>query len=68
MLPQSEPLTTRESQAIWLSTQFGDTAEVALAMGIKPQRVRTLRHHAYRKLGVSGPYALVSAITKLAIR
>jgi DNA-binding CsgD family transcriptional regulator len=58
-------LTSREKEAIALSFELNGSREVGERMGISPQRVRTLRLHAYQKLRVGGPNALILAIRKL---
>ena len=57
-------LTLREREAIALSATEG-TRRTAEIMGIGIQRVKNLRCDGYKKLGVSGPHALILAIRKL---
>lgn len=58
-------LTRREVEALFTSIDAENTAEAAARMGITVQRVKNLRHHAYRKLDVGGPNALLKALRSL---
>ncbi len=61
------PVTEREREVLALAAEGLTSRQVASRLGIRERTVTTHLEHVYRKLGVSGRVAAISAATRLGL-